>query len=94
MLKVKWTLHCVRMVTSLGTQESWDTGQVLGRAAVSPTVQGLWDHLSLEKPGLVEAICAAGPPVASCFEAVWDVDIEGILGPDKMLEQMHSRSRR
>lgn len=32
-------------MTSLGTQESWDAGQVLGELAVSLTVQALWDHL-------------------------------------------------
>lgn len=32
---------------SLGTQESWDAGQVLEEQAISLGVQTLWDHLVL-----------------------------------------------
>ena len=61
--------------------------------AVSSTVHSLWHHLGLEKLELVEVVYEAGPPGASCFED-GDADIERILEPDKMLEQMYNRSRR
>lgn len=78
----------------VSSQESWDAGQVWKELAVSSTVHSLWHHLGLKKLELVEVVYEAGPPGASCFEDVWDADIKGILGPDKMLEQMYNRSRR
>jgi hypothetical protein len=36
-------------MTSLGTQESWNAGQVLGELAVSLAVQALWDPVGLGK---------------------------------------------
>ena len=42
----------------------------------------------------VGAVCKAGPPGASLFEAVEDIDLEGTRGTGRLLEQICIWSRR
>lgn len=84
MMRQEWGCHALQtashflgVLTSLGSQESWDAGQGQEKQAVSLTVQALQHHLGI---GKCKSICRAEPPGASQFETVWDADFERTPG--------------